>query len=158
MNEGQSDPERREQSVELDPHSRVAVIMANVERLAEEASSTDLQATTSPDFVRRVINARAARREFFASELFADPAWDIILELYALRCEQRRTSVSKLCLAAAVPATTALRWLDKLHSDGLVEREADPLDGRRVWVTLSTSAFEAMKAYLQQLSASSLPL
>jgi hypothetical protein len=149
---------KRPPSQELDPRSRVALIMGHVERLAEEASIGEMPTTTSAAFVRRVIDARGARRRFFDSELFADPAWDILLELYALRCEQRRTSVSKLCIAAGVPATTALRWIDKLHSDGLVEREADPFDARRVWVTLSDKAFEAMKAYLQQLATGAMPL
>ena len=106
---------------------------------------------TSAQFVRRVIAARNARRRFFDGDLFADPAWDILLELYALQCEQQRTSVSKLCLAAAVPTTTALRWIDKLHSIGLIERDADPLDARRIWVALSVEGSEAMKSYLLEL-------
>ncbi len=142
-----SDEYHRTRSVELDPRSRVALIMTNVERLAEEASCMALPSATSANLVRRIIDARTARRRFFGSDLFADPAWDILLELYALRCDQRRTSVSKLCLAAAVPPTTALRWIDKLHGDGLVEREPDVFDGRRIWVSISERGFGAMKSY-----------
>lgn len=148
----------RQNRQELDPRSRVAVIMGHVERLAEEASTLEAPTKTTAAFVRRVIDARAARRRFFDSDLFADPAWDILLELYALRCEQRRTSVSKLCIAAAVPSTTALRWIDKLQSDDLVEREADPFDARRVWVALSEKGLEAMRSYLQQLAGGAMPL
>lgn len=138
--------------------SRVAVIMAELGRVAEEANARQAIPSASPQFVRRVIAARAARRQFFNTDLFADPAWDILLELYALECEQRRTSVSKLCIAAAVPGTTALRWIEKLHSDGLIVRTADPLDARRVWVSISTSGFKAMSSYLQELSSGSMPL
>lgn len=113
---------------------------------------------TSPQFVRRVLAARAARRHFFNAELFSDPAWDILLELYALHCEQRRTSVSKLCIAAAVPATTALRWIEKLNADGLLTRHEDPLDGRRVWVSISERGAVAMAAYLEELSPAAMPL
>jgi DNA-binding MarR family transcriptional regulator len=143
---------------ELDPKSRVAVVMAQVQSLAEQALATDVAAPTSPEFVRQVIAARTARRQFFEGDLFADPAWDILLELYALRCEQRRISVSKLCMAAGVPGTTALRWIEKLHKDSLIERSADPLDARRVWVTISDPGFELMRRYLQQLRSGSLPL
>jgi hypothetical protein len=130
------------------------MIMGHVAQLAEQASTSEVRSrsTTSAGVVRRVIEARAARRRFFDGDLFADPAWDILLELFALRCEQRRTSVSKLCIAAAVPATTALRWIDKLQSDGLVEREADPFDARRVWVALSDRAHEAMQAYVEEIA------
>ena len=104
--------------------------------------------------VRRLIAARAARNEFFSSDLFADPGWDILLELYALACEQRRTSVSKLRYSTGVPDTTALRWIDRLTAGGLIERRPDPLDARRVWVELSAAAIEAMNRYFQHLGAS----
>jgi DNA-binding IclR family transcriptional regulator len=152
-----SDLRRPHSASEIDPQSRVAIIMAQVESLAEEARATELPPSTSARFVRSVIAARAARRKFFDGDLFADPAWDILLELYALRCEQRRTSVSKLCLAAAVPSTTALRWLEKLHADGLIERDADPFDARRVWVSLSDRGFVALTNYLREL-AGAMPL
>ena len=113
---------------------------------------------TSPGFVRRAISARAARRQFFENDLFADPAWDILLELYAARCEQKRVSISSLCIAAAVPSTTALRWIDKLRNDNMVARIPDPLDGRRTWVEISDTAFAAMTAYLTSLPAEARPL
>jgi DNA-binding MarR family transcriptional regulator len=124
--------------------------MAHVEWLATEARATEGAGNCSPQFVRRVLAARAARRQFFNPDLFADPAWDILLELYALRCEQHRTSVSKLCIAAAVPTTTALRWIEKLQSEGLLEREADKTDGRRIWVTITDQGFQSVKAYLER--------
>ena len=102
-------------------------------------------------FVRSIIEARAKRRKYFAEELFSDPAWDILLELYALKCEDVRISVSKLSVAASVPATTALRWIDKLAAESLVVRTDDPLDARRVWVELSDLGVEAMLDYLRQI-------
>lgn len=136
----------------------VSLIVAHVHRLAEAARVRHPHEPTSAQFVRQVIAARAARRQFFAGDLFADPAWDIMLELYALECEQLRTSVSKLCIAAGVPATTALRWIDKLQSEGLITRSADPLDARRVWVSISTDGLQAMNSYLQELAPAHLSL
>jgi len=142
----------------LTPRARADLLIEQVERLAEEAAAASLPRVTSAAFVRRVIAARAARRRYFNAELFADPAWDMLLELYALDCEQRRTSVSKLAVAVGVPATTALRWLDRLHGDRLIEREADPLDGRRVWVGLTNEGQTAMRAYLEQLATGTMPI
>lgn len=141
---------RTEANSPLEPSSRTKPIMAHVERLATEASASEDGGNCTPQFVRRVLAARAARHEYFTADLFADPAWDILLELYALRCEQRRTSVSKLCIAAAVPTTTALRWIEKLHSDGLIEREPDRNDRRRTWVAISDAGFEALKFYFRR--------
>ena len=102
--------------------------------------------------IRTIIKARALRRELFDGDLFADPAWDMLLELYALTCEGGRISVSKLSFAAGVPATTALRWIDKLEAEGLVVRFEDPLDARRVWISLSDSGYSGMQAFAESIA------
>ncbi|MGE5563236.1 MAG: hypothetical protein ACM3ZV_07985 [Bacillota bacterium] len=112
----------------------------------------------SSKFVRRIINARMMRRQFFDDTFFSDPAWDILLELYALQCEDHRISVSKLSVAADLPCTTALRWIDKLESECLVVRTADPLDGRRVWVALSDQGMRRMRSYVELVWRAGLPI
>ena len=52
-------------------------------------------------------------------------------------------------IAAAVPPTTALRWIKALCDQGLFVRVADPEDGRRVFIELSDQGAEALEAYLQ---------
>jgi DNA-binding MarR family transcriptional regulator len=102
--------------------------------------------------VRAVIRARRARAEFFKSDLFADPAWDMLLELFASELSNQRMSVTALCAGSAVPATTALRWIRTLEHDGLVIRRPDPLDARRVFVSLSRTAYSAMAALFSSAS------
>jgi len=100
-----------------------------------------------PGFVRSIIRARRLRDQYFRGELFADPAWDMLLDLFAARLEGNRVAVSSLCIAAAVPATTALRWIKALTDRGLLVRAADPRDGRRVYVELAPEAAKAMAVY-----------
>jgi hypothetical protein len=99
--------------------------------------------------VRAMIRARRLRDQYFQSELFADPAWDMLLDLMAARLEGQRVAVSSLCIAAAVPATTALRWIKTLTDHGLFVRVADPQDGRRVYIELSEKAAAALESYLR---------
>nr|WP_280638933.1 MarR family winged helix-turn-helix transcriptional regulator [Sphingomicrobium aestuariivivum] len=54
-------------------------------------------------------------------------------------------------MAAAVPATTALRWIKTLTDKKLFVRRADPHDGRRVFVELSPDASRAMRGYFHKL-------
>jgi hypothetical protein len=61
----------------------------------------------SADTVRLVIRARRLRARYFREELFADPAWDMLLDLLQAEIAQLRVPVSSLCIAASVPATTA---------------------------------------------------
>lgn len=97
--------------------------------------------------VRAEIRRRRLRERHFNAELFADPAWDMLLDLMAARIERKPVSVSSLCLAAHVPSTTALRWIRTMTEAGLFERQADPGDGRRVYISLSDDAARAMAAY-----------
>ena len=102
--------------------------------------------------VRALIKARRARDRYFSAELFSDPAWDMMLDLTAARLEGRSVSVSSLCIAAAVPTTTALRWIRNLCDSGIFERRLDPCDARRALVQLSEPTAQAMMAYLAGLS------
>lgn len=97
--------------------------------------------------VRRVQKARKLRDMFFGENLFADPAWDMLLELYANELAQRRVSVSSASDATGVPATTALRWMAALEERNLVTRQSDPLDGRRVWISLTAHGASLMHRY-----------
>jgi len=101
--------------------------------------------------VRSVIRARRLRARYFPEEMFADPAWDMLLDLLQAEIAQLRVPVSSLCIAAAVPATTALRWLKTMVSQGLFLRRADPHDGRRVFVELAPQASEAMRRYFAEV-------
>lgn len=99
--------------------------------------------------LRQLIRARRLRERFFEAEMFADPAWDMLLDLMLARMEGRAVAVSSLCIAAAVPPTTALRWIKRLTDEGLFVRTADPLDGRRVFIDLSEPAAISMMRYLR---------
>lgn len=101
--------------------------------------------------VRRMLRQRRMREQYFPADLFADPAWDMLLDLYAARLERQPVSVSSLCIAAAVPATTALRWIKTMTDAGLFLREADPLDGRRIFIALAEGAHDAMARYFEAL-------
>lgn len=94
---------------------------------------------------------RRQRQRFFASELFADPAWDILLALALAELQFRRMSVGRLCDASNVPTSTAIRWVKHLEDQGYIVRFPDKFDGRRSYIELSDSASEAMKLYLESL-------
>lgn len=104
----------------------------------------------SADTVRSVIRARRLRSRYFPEELFADPAWDMLLDLLQAEISHLRVPVSSLCIAAAVPATTALRWIKTLVSQGLFVRRADPHDGRRVFVELAPATSQTLRRYFAE--------
>jgi DNA-binding MarR family transcriptional regulator len=105
----------------------------------------------SAETVRAVIRARRLRSRFFQEDLFADPAWDMLLDLLQAEISHLRVPVSSLCIAAAVPATTALRWLKTMVEQRIFIRRADPHDGRRVFVQLAHEASQALRSYFAEV-------
>lgn len=104
-----------------------------------------------PRIVRQVIGNRQSRARFFDAELFGDPAWDMLLDLTAAHGEGAQVSVTPLCIAAAVPATTALRWLTQMVESGIFVRVSDPADRRRAFIALSDRSLTGMAGYFASL-------
>ena len=136
----------------VDPN-QLRALSAALQRMADDvvASQQDGAAPreVTPALVRGVLRARRLRDRFFDPTLFNDPAWDMMLDLLLAKLEQRPVSVSGLCLAAAVPATTALRWIHQLTAAGVLVRRADDRDKRRVLIELSEEAEAAIRTYFE---------
>lgn len=88
-------------------------------------------------FANKVYATRRIRGRFFPDDLFAEPAWDILLLLYGVEQSQERLSVSAVCASVGTPATTVLRWIDKLEHAGLISRQKHPTDRRVSWLQLT---------------------
>ncbi|HEX8419440.1 MAG TPA: MarR family transcriptional regulator [Sphingomonas sp.] len=102
---------------------------------------------------RGILRARRARDRFLPGDLFGEPAWDMLLDLRNQAQIGADVSVSSLCYAAAVPPSTALRWIVRMAEAGLLERSADGDDGRRSFVRLSKATAEALDRYFGWLEA-----
>lgn len=139
------------------------------ERLPSE-NSADQAIETTPTFqkpdkderqrvfvemARQTYARRRSRDAIFGNpELFGEPAWDILLDLFIAHFEGKSVSVSSACIGSASPPTTGLRWLGVLSEQELIQREHDPQDQRRVLVRLSSKGVAAMERYFSGAGAS----
>ncbi len=96
----------------------------------------------------RIYDARRARAHFLQDSLLGEPVWDMLLALYCLPTRGEVLSVSGLCHAASVPATTALRWSQLMEQKKLIRRTRDKCDGRRVYLALTEEGDAVMSSYL----------
>lgn len=103
--------------------------------------------------LRTIISARAMRGRHFSTQLFADPAWDILLDLTRARLANQDVSVSSVCIAASVPMSTALRWVCQMVDIGLLHRWRDPKDRRRDLIALTEPTAAHMRNYLAAVHA-----
>ena len=101
-------------------------------------------------FARELWRERRLRTRYFAADLFAEPAWDMLLDLYASAAEGRKLGVRGACRAACVPPTTALRYVNALVGRGLLVRREDR-GGYGVTVELAPAAWVEMTKLLAEM-------
>lgn len=104
------------------------------------------------EFARRARKIRLARNRRLGAPLCRDPAWDILLDLFASRGGEPM-AISSLCFDAGVPPTTALRHVQNLAQAGLVTRTADKSDHRRILVDLTEQGAERVAGLLRDMRA-----
>lgn len=116
---------------------------------APAAAPTDRKRAALSDLraVRRV------RGQYFPSELFSDPNWEMLLDLYDATLGGQDVTVTSLGAASGVPLTTALRRMDVLHHHGLIQRVEDPKDRRRILVRLTDPGLKAVEQFFDSYTA-----
>jgi hypothetical protein len=144
----------------------------SVDQLAERIAEIEARLAVPPDLVAgfefsdqalatvaaRVYRARRRRERHFDAAIFADPAWDMLLDLFIAKTRGKAIRTSSLCIAGAVPVTTGLRWIAELERRGLIERHKAPGDRRVKLVALSEQGHRMMRQYLAEgVEASELP-
>jgi hypothetical protein len=99
---------------------------------------------------RAMLASRRKMEQFFPA-LFADPARDMLLDLFVAAEEGRQLSVTSCCIAAMVPPTTALRWLTLLKEQGQVLEEPDMRDRRQKLLRLAPHTRDQMRLFFDAI-------
>ena len=101
--------------------------------------------------------ARRLREEVLGAHLFSDPAWDILLDVYAADARGEKIQISSLSPMSNVPSSTARRWAHKLIELGLLERERDERDHRLTYIRLSGEGRWRIMTFIGRLTAKGPP-
>lgn len=151
-------------AVSSDPPTRLKQLSEDVNRIASTLALlanmpvTELvspeASEVSPQMVRQMLIERQLRHKVFENNLFTDPAWAMLLDLFHAELTNCPVSVTSLCVASGVPQTTALRWIAEMVASGHIEKKPDLQDRRRVFVTLTRPASRAMANYFAALKTS----
>jgi hypothetical protein len=97
---------------------------------------------------RQLWNARSRRNALFDAELFGEPSWDIMLDIFVHQHTGVETTVSSACYGSRVPQTTALRHVANLEAQNLLVSSRSVHDGRLRIVKLTDDAVAKMKDIL----------
>jgi hypothetical protein len=97
----------------------------------------------------RLLRAWESRGDAFGADLFGDPAWGILLELFAAGERGEPLTSFSICGAAGTPSETASRWVLALEKRGHVMRTGDRGDGGRMHFTLTADTAQKMRTLLR---------
>jgi DNA-binding transcriptional ArsR family regulator len=101
----------------------------------------------------RAYKERLKRTDFVGhKELFGEPAWDMLLDLFIRQSKSEEISVKSACLNADMPAPTVARWIKVLESNGLIISQQDPGDEMRSLINLTQAGYEAMLRYFESIA------
>lgn len=120
--------------------------------LRDPAETAPVRTMSRRDIADRLIAERRQRRDHFPTDLFHEPAWDMLLALYLANEDGRILNVKALVASSDAPVTTSQRWIDHLHKLRLIDRVGDPDDRRRIEVSLSDTGLGAVERYLDAVA------
>jgi hypothetical protein len=97
------------------------------------------------DHILSILAIRRGREATLGRELFSDPAWDMLLELYAASLGKRRMTLADLARSIDVPESTIARRVTLLADRGLVSSSVDTDEAALLWIDLNSAGASAMK-------------
>ena len=115
-------------------------------RPAAEPSSEEFLHEGRIERARDHLDDRQNRARFFNESIFGEPAWEMLVLLYAYN-DQARFTVSKLIDRAGAAYSSGLRWLQYLEQSELISRRASTTDGRVQFVELTPTAHHLLDLY-----------
>jgi CheY-like chemotaxis protein/DNA-binding MarR family transcriptional regulator len=122
----------------------------------QRAGASRSEGTTATVRNRAALNdlktMRRVRSQYFPSELFSDPCWEMLLDLYDAHLGGAEVTVTSLGAASGVPQTTALRRMETLQGHGLILRAEDKDDKRRIIVKLTDAGLAAVERFFETYS------
>ena len=98
---------------------------------------------------KTILQQRRARARYFKSSMFSEPAWDMMLALFANEDSDRRMTITGLAECSGAPLTTALRWIDFLEQEHFIVRRPSPVDRRIMFIEMASLGTDQMTAYLE---------
>ncbi|MEP0144501.1 MAG: hypothetical protein ABJP02_10355 [Parasphingorhabdus sp.] len=85
------------------------------------------------------------------SGLFSDSCWDMCLDIYICDLKDEKITISSIAHSSGIPMTTAMRYINVMTEDGLLEKSSNPSDNRMVFISTSDNCKEKISTILRNL-------
>ncbi len=116
----------------------------------EETHKTEIRLR----LILALFEVKNLQRNIIKNDKVDDAAWSMLLDLYQTHLLNSRLYVSALCYSSSARSpTTALRRLEEMIKAGLIARQEDTEDSRRIYVLLTAKGLEAVQSYLSEVNS-----
>lgn len=127
-------------------------IQKSLRVLDRPAQAGNITPVTAPHatlaLIKLLQSIKRVRDKFFPECAQGDPSWDIILYVLEQDLLNRPVSVTSACHATLIPQTTAMRKIEEMVAQGLMIRDSDPDDRRRILVAPTEMCREHARMFL----------
>jgi FixJ family two-component response regulator len=127
----------------IKPASRESILTC-VNSAMEEVRVLRGGAMAGAAALNAILRNRATRKTIFKGQDLPDIAWDILLQLALARTRGEVLDISSLCSFIDATRTSVWRRLGELADLGLITRNPDPSDARRVMLEITDEPFNTI--------------
>lgn len=111
--------------------------------------SLDADLVTS---ARQMMHFRREMEKYFPKFTFHDEAWDVLLELFVSSAQGEELCVKQVLFSTGMPATSAMRLLERLEGAGLIFKSRSVRDRRQTLVTFTEEGINSTSSMLRSFS------
>ena len=105
----------------------------------------------NPEAIRRLITMHKKRQLQLGPGTVDDAVWIIMFDMLLAELNDKKISVTSLCVDSGASTTTAFRRLRELIDSGYAAKMNDPDDKRRLYVCLTDKGRNLIASYLEDL-------
>jgi hypothetical protein len=84
--------------------------------------------------------------------LFSDSCWDMCLDIYICDLKREQITVSSIAHSSGIPMTTAMRYINVMVEEGLLEKSPNPSDNRMIFISTSEICRDKISNVLHNLA------
>jgi IclR helix-turn-helix domain len=84
--------------------------------------------------------------------LFSDSCWNMCLDIYICDLKREQITVSSIAHSSGIPMTTAMRYINVMVEEGLLEKSPNPSDNRMIFISTSEICRDKISKVLQNLA------
>ncbi|MEC3912325.1 ArsR family transcriptional regulator [Sphingobium sp. CR2-8] len=123
--------------------------LTNFHARKEDPAILDGEGNDQLPALARYLEARRVRAMLFGQNLFADPAWDILLALYQAELEGHALTLEQMSESLRLSLSVVVGQVGTMERRGLLnEHRTSPNSRRRRAIRLSPLALDAMASWV----------